>query len=188
MLPLQGPWVRFLDKELRFHSLHSAVKIKKERKGMLSEWLLLCLPQVHIYGLLNPRGGGRGSLYPSLYPFLTPVWAQAPSTHHVKPACTKSEEKSSLRCCDRTRCGQIPNDSWSPDPPGSLFLTRLIRVWLCGRTSIICNSKSNNGFAETIYCFFTANGTKAQRGKVVNPSLTSGHTELVAVRTETKAF
>ena len=147
----------------------------------------LSTPGAH-YGLLNPREGGRGSLYPSLYPFLTPVWAQAPSTHHVKPACTKSEEKSSLRCCDRTRCGQIPNDSWSPDRPGSLFLTRLIRVWLCGRTSIICHSKSNNGFAETIYCFFTGNGTKAQRGKVVNPSLTRGHTELVAVRTETKAF
>jgi len=34
-----------------------------------------------MYGLLNPWGGGRGSLYPSLYPVLTPVWA-----HHVKPA------------------------------------------------------------------------------------------------------
>ena len=39
-----------------------------------------------MYGLLNPWGGGRGSLYPSLYPVLTPVWAQAPSTHDVKPA------------------------------------------------------------------------------------------------------
>ena len=167
MLPLQGPWVQFLDEELRFHRLQSAVKIKKERRNVA--WVIapLSTPGAHVWPLesLGRRKGISVSKFiPSSHTCVGPgtlnTWCQA---------CTKSEEKSSLRCCDRTRCGQTPNDSWSPDPPGSLFITRLICVWLCSRTSTTCHSKSNNGFAETIYFLFSGNRTKAQRGKVVNP-------------------